>query len=41
MTCVTQIVAIFDAPNYKDDDQGQGARIVTLMNEVSTSVFQC
>jgi len=36
MVCVTKIVDMFDAPSYRDDDQEQGARIVTLMNEMQS-----
>ena len=34
MTRVSAIVAIFEDPSYKEDDQEKGAKIVTLMNEV-------
>ena len=34
MTRVSQIVEIFEKPDYKEEDQETGAKVVTLMNEV-------
>lgn len=31
---ITQIITIFDSPNYSDEDATQGVKIVALMNEV-------
>lgn len=33
-TIITQIVSIFESPNYSDDDATQGVKVVGLMNEV-------
>ena len=38
LECVTEVITIFDDPSYKDEDADKKARIVTLMNKVSSPI---
>lgn len=39
MLRVSHIVEIFEKPDYKEDNPETGAKVVTLMNEVSPNHF--